>query len=48
LIEGRGERIVQCLLGEIEIAEETNQRGENPARFRAIDLVNGRLNGHIV
>lgn len=37
LLERRRERILQRLLGEIEIAEETDQRGEDAAGLGAID-----------
>ena len=39
LHERRTERIVHSLLGEIEIAEETDQCGQDAARFRAIQGV---------
>jgi hypothetical protein len=37
LFDGRGERILQRLLGEIEVAEEADQGREDAARLRAID-----------
>jgi len=33
----QGERFLKSLLGEIEIAEEADERGEHPARFGAVD-----------
>ena len=39
LLDGGGERVVQRLLGEIEIAEQADQRGEDAARLGAIDGV---------
>jgi hypothetical protein len=33
---------VHCLLGGVEITEETNQRREHPARLGAIDGFHGR------
>ena len=40
LLERRAERVVQRFLGDIEIAEQADQRGENAARFGAIDRLN--------
>ena len=31
LLERRAKRIVQCLLGEVEVAKQTDQRGEDAA-----------------
>jgi len=36
-LDCRRERILKRLLGEIEVAEEADQRGENAAGFRAVD-----------
>jgi len=36
-LERGGERVLHRLLGAIEITEETNQAGQDPTRFRAID-----------
>ena len=38
-LERGHERVVQRLLGEIEIAEETDERRQDLARVRAVDLV---------
>src|SRR2546430_1784807 len=37
LLDGRRERLLQRLLGEIEVAEETNQGGDHAARLGAVD-----------
>ena len=37
LLERRAEGVVQRLLGEVEVAEQPDQRGEDAARFGAID-----------
>ncbi len=39
LLERRSESVVQRLLGEVEVAEQTDQRGEHAARFGTIDGV---------
>ena len=39
LLERRAESIVQRLLGEIEVAEQPDQRGEDAARFGTIDRI---------
>ena len=39
LLERRAESVVQRLLGEVEVAEQPDQRGEYAARFGAIDGV---------
>ena len=39
LLERGRERVVQRLLGEVEVAEQADQRGEHAARLGAIDLV---------
>jgi hypothetical protein len=39
LLERRAERFVQRFLGEIEVAEQADERGENTPRFRAINRV---------
>ena len=38
LLERRGERVVQRLLGEIEVAEEADERGEHAPRLGAVDV----------
>ena len=38
-LDGRGERVVQRLLGEVEVAEQADQRGEDAARLGAVDGV---------
>ncbi len=42
LLERCPESIVQRLLGEIEVAEQPDQRGEDPSRFGTIDCL-GRV-----
>ena len=37
LLDRRGERVVQRLLGEVEVAEQADQRGEDAARLGAVD-----------
>ena len=37
-----GERLVQRLLGEVEIVEQSNQRREHSSRLRLIDVSNNR------
>ena len=39
LFHGRGERVVQRFLGQVEIAEQANQRGEHAARVGAVNGV---------
>jgi len=43
LLEGGAERLVQRLLGEVEVPEQADQRGEDMARFRSIDGVDLRF-----
>jgi hypothetical protein len=31
---------MQCLLGQIEVTDETNERGQDPSRVRPIERVN--------
>jgi hypothetical protein len=33
------EGIMQCVFCDVEIAEQPDERGENPARFRPVNLV---------
>ncbi len=50
MLDRRRERVLQRLLGEIEVAEETDQGCENAAGFRAVDRLNrvyGWLNSMI-
>ena len=37
LLERRSERVVQGLLGDVEVTQQTDQRGEHTARFGEID-----------
>src|SRR5262245_28210538 len=39
LLEGRSERLLQRLLGEVEITEQTNQRRQDATRLAAINLL---------
>ena len=39
LLDRRGEGVVQRLLGEVEVAEQADERGEHAARFGAVDGV---------
>ena len=41
LLESRRERLVNHLLGEVEVAEEADQCREDAPRFRAIEPANG-------
>jgi hypothetical protein len=41
LLESRRERLVNHLLGEVEVAEEADQCREDATRFRAIEPANG-------
>ena len=41
LLESGGERFLNHLLGEVEIAEEADQSGEDASRFRAIEPADG-------
>ena len=43
LIDGRGERLLRRLLGDVEIADEPDERRDDPAPIRAIDGVHGRV-----
>ena len=38
-LDGRRERIVERLLGKLEVAEEADEGGEHAARVGAVDLV---------
>ena len=52
LLDGRREGVLQRLLGEVEVAEEADQRGKDAPRFGAVDGVDrrarllGRVHGH--
>jgi len=41
-IGGDGERLLRGLLGEVEVPEEADQRGQDAAPFFAEDLIEGR------
>ncbi len=41
MLDRRRERVLQRLLGEIEVAEETDQGGENAAGFGAVNRLDG-------
>ena len=40
-LQSGGECLMHGLFGEIEIAEETHERSQNPARFRPVKGLNG-------
>jgi hypothetical protein len=42
LLDGGGERVLGGLLGEVELADEPDQGGDDPAPIRAIDGVDRR------
>jgi hypothetical protein len=48
LLQGCPEGVVQCLLGDIEVAKQADQRGKDAARFGAVDGIHRvtRLFGH--
>ena len=39
LLHCRNEGVVQCLFGEVEIPQQSDECGENPPRVRAVDFV---------
>lgn len=39
IVSGRREGILQGILGEIKVAQQADERGEDPARLGTIDLV---------
>jgi hypothetical protein len=39
LFNGGGEGIMQRFLGQVEVAEQANQRGKDATRLRAVDLL---------
>src|SRR5262249_50647362 len=42
-LQGGSEGVVQRVLGKIEVTQQADQRGENPARIRAIKCVDALI-----